>query len=203
MLYLWNDHILPKADVQLSPDDRGCYFGDGVYEVFRIYGGHLFEASAHMRRFEHSCTGIRLQLPYAAAAIGDRLEHLLHEESVTDGTLYLQVTRGAAERSHDFPEDAVPQLTAYCKPAARPLAQLRDGITAVTSEDIRWHRCDLKTLNLLPNVLAKQAASEQSAGEAILYRGRQVTECSASNVMIVLDGVIHTHPADQWILPGI
>mgnify|MGYP002623672305 CR=1 FL=1 len=202
-MILWNDEIRPKSDVRISPDDRGYIFGDGVYEVLRIYDGRLFEKEAHLTRLARSAAEIRLRLPAGPAEIGERLERLVAASSVSEGILYMQITRGEAPRTHAFPPDAKPVLMAYCNELKRNRAAMQDGIRAVTVPDIRWHRCDIKTLNLLPNVLARQEAAERGASEAILHRDGKVTECSASNIMIVKDGVIRTHPADNYILHGV
>jgi D-alanine transaminase len=203
MMFFYRDGFVSKEQVAVSPDDRGYYFGDGVYEVFRIYGGRLYEKEAHLERLRRSAEGVRIELPYPVDEIAAIAEKLLDLEQTNEGILYLQITRGEAPRSHPFPEGAKPVLMAYCKEAKRPLETMRQGIAAVTKEDIRWLRCDLKTLNLLPNVLAKQEALDRGADEVILHRGGTVTECSASNVMMVKDGVLRTHPANHLILHGI
>lgn len=205
MLFLYQDRIMQKEEAAISPDDRGYYFGDGVYEVFRIYNGRLFEKKLHMERLERSVKEIRIEPPYPLARIEELLLHLLQEDPVKDGTLYMQITRGVAPRVHAFPDPAQTQsvLTAYVKPLPRPTETLASGIRAVTMPDIRWLRCDIKSLNLLPNVLARQEATERGAGEAIFHRNGTVTECSSSNVMLVKQGVIRTHPANQMILHGV
>lgn len=202
-MILWGDRLLPEHDVRISPDDRGYYFGDGVYEVFRVYDGKLFETDAHMKRLVRSAEATRIALPCSPDVLADKLERLARLEAIVDGSVYVQITRGAAPRAHAFPPHAEPSLLAYAKEAARPLATMRQGITAATVPDIRWLRCDLKTLNLLPNVLAKQEALDRGADEAILHRDGVVTECSASNVMLVKDGAVRTHPANHLILHGI
>ena len=202
-MILHNGRLSDKQDVRISVDDRGYYFGDGVYEVFRIYNGALFEADAHLARLQRSADEVRLKLPYPLDAIRSMLEKLRGAERVTEGMLYMQITRGEAPRSHTFPDDAVPNLVAWCKPLPRPLNQLKHGIDAVTVEDVRWLRCDIKSLNLLPNTLAKQQAADSGADEAVFVRGGIVTECSASNLMIVKNGELWTHPANHLILHGI
>lgn len=202
-MYYFKDRFMPKDEVRVSPDDRGYYFGDGVYEVFRIYGGKLYEKAAHMRRLEHSAREVRLPLPCPLAEIDDILERLTAESRLAEGTLYMQITRGEAVRSHPFPAGAASVLMAYCSEVVRPKLTMETGISAVTHEDIRWLRCDLKTLNLLPNVLAKQTAQDHGVQEVVLHRSGTVTECSASNVMIISDGVLRTHPANHLILHGI
>lgn len=200
---LFNDRIIAKSKLTISPEDRGYYFGDGVYEVFRIYNGKLFATEAHLQRLVHSAQGINLQLPCSTDEIMQRMERLLDTSAVQEGILYLQITRGIAPRTHLIPDHLEPVMYAYCSELARPLSNMESGIAAITMPDIRWHLCHLKTLNLLPNTLAKQQAKEQGADEAIMHRDGRVTECSASNFMIVRDDKIFTHPADQWILPGI
>jgi D-alanine transaminase len=200
---LFQDRIISKQEVSISPDDRGYVFGDGIYEVFRIYNGKLYEAEAHMQRLVRSTQGVMIELPCAPDALLNRLQELLQRSDVREGILYLQITRGVAPRAHVIPEGLKPVLYACCSPMERPLEAIRSGITAVTAEDIRWHRCDLKTLNLLPNTLARSQATQRGAGEVIFHRNGRVTECSSSNVMIVKDGVLRTHPANQWILHGI
>lgn len=202
-MILWNDEIRPRDEVRLTIEDRGYYFGDGVYEVFRLYHGILFEKEAHLARLERSAREVRIPLPASPAEIGERLERLAAVSGVAEGTLYMQITRGEAPRTHAFPENARPVLIGYCTEMKRPFAEMQNGIRVITAPDIRWHRCDIKTLNLLPNVLAKQEAKERGAQEAVLHRDGTVTECSSSNVMIVKDGVIRTHPADNHILHGI
>ncbi|MFC0211176.1 D-amino-acid transaminase [Paenibacillus chartarius] len=200
---IWHHELVLRSDVRVSPDDRGYVFGDGIYEVFRVYDGRIFEPEAHFERLIRTAEGTKLTLPYDTASIQRRLEELLDREGVRDGTIYLQITRGEAPRAHPFPAGAEPNLMAYCKELARPSEAMSRGISAVTLDDIRWLRCDLKTLNLLPNVLAKQEAVERGADDAIWHRSGTVTECSASNVMMVKDGIVRTHPANHLILHGI
>lgn len=202
-MYFYNGEFVAKEAVNISPDDRGYYFGDGVYEVFRIYGGQLFEVERHMQRLERSAAEIRLALPYDRSQIENIMDRLVAESKLTTGILYMQVTRGAAIRTHAFPENGQGIMLAYCSEAERPLQAMSEGIQAITTDDIRWLRCDLKTLNLLPNVLAKQKAVDHGVDEVILHRNGNVTECSASNLMIVKDGVLMTHPANHLILHGV
>lgn len=200
---LYNDRIIPKSKLTISPDDRGYYFGDGIYEVFRVYDGKLFEPNAHLERLVRSAQGIDLRLPCSTEELLARIHKLLAASAMENGIVYMQITRGIAPRSHLIPDQLEPVLYAYCNDLPRPLSSMETGITAITVPDIRWHMCHLKTLNLLPNTLAKQKAKEHGVDEVILHREGRVTECSASNFMIVRDGAIFTHPADQWILHGI
>ncbi|MCR8643940.1 D-amino-acid transaminase [Paenibacillus sp. N1-5-1-14] len=203
MMY-YRDQFMPESDVRISPDDRGYYFGDGIYEVFRIYNGQLFEKELHYKRLIRTAEQVRIELPYPIEEINSILEQLVRETNTMLGTLYVQITRGEAPRIHPFPDKSTkPVMMAYCRDADRPLAAMENGITAVTADDIRWLRCDLKTLNLLGNVMLKQSALDKGADEVILHRNGTVTECSASNVMMVKNNKVFTHPADNLILHGV
>lgn len=202
-MYFYKTDFVEKKDVNLTPDDRGYYFGDGIYEVFRVYNGRIYEQEAHMERLQKSAADVRISLPYSPEQIGDILTKLVQLNELVEGTIYMQVTRGEAPRAHPFPAEATPVLLAYTTEVKRPLATIQNGIHAISLEDIRWLRCDLKTLNLLPNVMAKQTALDHGVQEVILHRSGTVTECSASNFMIVKDNVLYTHPANNLILHGI
>ncbi len=202
-MMLFNDRFVEKEDLHISFEDRGYVFGDGVYEMFRIYNGKLFARDAHLQRLERSAGEIRLDLPRSLAEIGEQLEKLTALSQISEGTLYMQITRGAAPRAHAFPENSHPVMLAYCNEVRRPLKTMKAGISAVTLPDLRWHRCHIKSLNLLGNVLAKQDALDAGANEAILHRDGTVTECSASNLMIVKNGELWTHPANHLILHGV
>ncbi|MCZ8514359.1 D-amino-acid transaminase [Paenibacillus filicis] len=202
-VYLYQNRLLPQEEVHISPEDRGYYFGDGIYEVFRVYNGRLYEADAHMRRLQKSAADVRIELPSEPEQLLHQLVELVAANRLTEGTVYLQITRGEASRSHPFPKAAAPVLMAFTNVLPRPLAAVQSGISIVSMDDIRWLRCDLKTLNLLPNVLAKQHALDRGAGDVVMHRGGTVTECSASNIMIVMGGRIVTHPANNLILHGI
>lgn len=202
-MLLYQNRLVPEEDVRISPMDRGYYFGDGVYEVFRVYRGRLFEPGLHMKRLERSAREIRLELPFGTASIERGILELIAAERLEEGIVYLQITRGEAPRAHGLPQGLEPVLLGWSKPVPRPLASIRQGISAITRDDIRWLRCDIKSLNLLPNSLLKQEAADAGAGEVVLHRDGIVTECSSSNVMIVRDGRIVTHPADHLILHGV
>ncbi|GIP37921.1 D-amino-acid transaminase [Paenibacillus sp. J31TS4] len=202
-MILFNGRIVEDDQVAISPTDRGYNFGDGIYEVFRIYGGQLFEREAHMARLSRSAAAIRLRLPWTIDELDRQLRQLMEAQPVDNGTLYIQITRCAAPRNHAFPAQGEAVVVAFIRELPRPVAALENGIQAVTMEDIRWLRCDIKSLNLLPNVLAKQEALDRGAGEAIFHRGATVTECSSSNFMAVKDGIVYTHPATNLILHGV
>jgi D-alanine transaminase len=206
LVYL-NGRYVPRNEAVVSVEDRAFLFGDGVYEVTRTINGTLIEAARHVRRLERGLAG--LSLPFTPAQAAELLgvsARLLAENGLMTGEslVYWQVTRGAAPRLHQFPPAGTPP-TVYASAAAftPPHAKRGTGVAAITHPDIRWARCDLKTVNLLPNVLAKQAAVAAGAYEAMLIRDGVVTEGSSTNIFGVLDGVIRTTPRTNYILPGI
>lgn len=200
----WHDNaFLPEEEVRISPHDRGYNFGDGIYEVFRVYGGELFEAEAHFERLRLSAEGLKLVLPWGIDGLRAAMTELVARNVLSEGTVYLQISRGTAPRNHLFPVGAAPVALAYTREVARPVQAMDQGISVVTLEDIRWLHCNYKTLNLLANILAKQEAADRGAADAVLHRGGIVTESSASNVMIVKNGALITHPANNLILHGV
>ncbi|MGC5327095.1 D-amino-acid transaminase [Brevibacillus sp. SYSU BS000544] len=196
-----------EADfLPIHPEDRGYQFGDGIYEVVRIYKGKYYQLEEHLVRLQRSAKELHIVLPWTfeeLQAIGSELLLKNNITSADDAVLYLQITRGAAERQFEFPNDTKPTLTAYLRKKDRPMAQLKSGIKVISAEDIRWLRCDIKSLNLLGAVLAKQAAKSSGVHDAVLHRGGTVTEGSASNLFAVKDGTLYTHPATNLILHGI
>ncbi len=203
-MMLWNGKLVNEDDVRVSYRDRGYYFGDGIYEVFRLYSGILFEKEAHLDRLYNSLREIKIELSWSREQLSDMLDKLAATLGKQDGMLYIQFTRGEAKRAHLFPEVCEAVMLGYCEPLVRPADLIENGIEAITLEDIRWLRCNIKSLNLLPNTLAKQEAAEAGAKEAILIRsGDVVTECTASNLLIVKDDTIYTHPNSNLILDGI
>lgn len=201
---LWNDRIVADSEVIVDKEDRGYQFGDGVYEVVKVYNGQLFTAEQHVDRFYASAEKIRITIPYTKDKLHQLLHQLVEANEINTGHIYFQITRGATARNHIFPGDDVrPVLTGNAKENPRPLANFENGVKATFVEDIRWLRCDIKSLNLLGAVLAKQEAHEKGCYEAILHRGDIVTEGSSSNVYGVKDGVLYTHPANNFILNGI
>ncbi len=202
-MILYQTQIVAKDSVHISAEDRGYYFGDGIYEVFRVYNGQLLVKDAHWARLVKTAEATRIQLPNTLEQLEEKLIALVQINQIIEGIVYLQITRGIAPRAHPFPLISDPVVYAYCSEVKRPLHTMKQGITALTIPDIRWLRCDLKTLNLLPNVLAKQEALDAGADEAILHRDGLVTECSASNIMMVKANVLYTHPANNFILHGV
>ena len=206
LLYL-NGRYLSAGDGTVSALDRGFIFGDGVYEVWRVVRGQLFEAARHQQRLERGLRELRMARPVDAAlegiaAIGERL---LSENGLSDGdaTLYVEITRGTAPRTHYFPPASTPPTLLVMASEFRPSESRFTGTSVITQPDVRWLRCDLKTVQLLPNVIARQAATEAGASEAIFVRDRTITEGTHTTVFGVIGGVLRTHPANHLVLPGV
>ncbi|QIZ66800.1 D-amino-acid transaminase [Geobacillus subterraneus] len=196
--------IFRYEQVTYPMEERGLQFGDGVYEVVRLYSGAYVWLQEHLDRLYRSAAAIRLSVPFAPEELSDRLEQLRRMNDVReDAILYLQVTRGSFPRSHTFPAENRPNLYAYIQPMARKTDEMAHGVHATLTKDVRWEYCYIKSLNLLPNVLAKQEAAERGAFEAILHRDGIVTEGSSSNIFLVKDETVYTHPATERILNGI
>jgi D-alanine transaminase len=203
-----NGRYLPQAQATVSIEDRGYQFGDGVYEVCEVRGGSLIDEERHLSRLDRSLHELKMQAPLAPGALSRVLREVLARNKVRDGYVYAQVTRGVAPRDHTFPARPVrPSLvvTAKAIDPAKGAQQAAKGIKVISLPDIRWKRPDIKTINLLPNVLARQAAKEQGAYEAWLIDPEgMVVEGAASNAWIVTrEKVIVTHQVDQSILRGV
>lgn len=208
MLVYLNGEYLPAEEAFVPVVDRGFIFGDGLYEVTRAVDGRLFAEGGHWLRLERGlrALGIDVRGHLDRASVREASERLLRENGLTRGhaTVYLQVTRGAAPRTHWFPPEGTPP-TVYlsASPFKIPEDLRTNGASAITLPDIRWARCDLKTVNLLGAVLAKQRAREAGAFDAVLIRDGAVTEGGATNVFAVIDGRLRTYPKSNYILPGI
>ena len=199
-----NGEFLNQEDANVSYEDRGYVFGDGVYEYIRAYNGKLFTVTEHFERFLRSASEIQIDLGYTVEELTDIVRQLLKINDIQNGGIYIQATRGVAPRNHSFPIPEVkPVIMAFAKSYDRPYDDFENGINAVTVEDIRWLRCDIKSLNLLGNVLAKEYAVKYNATEAIQHRDETVTEGASSNVYAIKDGEIYTHPVNNYILNGI
>ncbi|MFJ7637623.1 D-amino-acid transaminase [Peribacillus sp. NPDC097206] len=199
---IYNGELKDRSAIQIDVEDRGYQFGDGVYEVIRVYNGKLFAADMHLNRLMDSAKLIQLKVPFTVAEIKERTKELITAENLEYGIVYMQLTRGTSPRNHAFPIGEVdPVFVAYTKDM--PYTGSKPGVKAVTVEDIRWLRCNIKSLNLLGNILAKQQAVEAGCDEAIQHRDGTVTEGSSSNVAIIVKGTLKTHPATNLILNGI
>lgn len=203
-----NGRFVPYREAAVSVEDRGFQFADGVYEVWAVIGGRLADAEGHFVRLERSLSELRIAPPMGRAALGRVLHETLRRNRVREGIVYLQVTRGAARRDHPFPPaDTRPTLvvTARSVPVSVGEAKAEHGVAVITQPDIRWGRCDIKTVALLPNVLAKQAARDAGAYEAWLVDADGViTEGASTNAWIVDErGVLRTRDTGANILRGI
>jgi len=203
-----NGRYLPRERALVSIEDRGFQFGDGVYEVCEVRGGRIIDERRHMARLERSLSELRIARPMTAAALAVVMRETISRNRVRDGIVYVEITRGVARRDFPFPPAGTrPSLivTARSNDLARIEQLAADGVAVVTVPDIRWGRVDIKSVALLPNVLAKQTARERGAREAWLVDGAgRITEGASSNAWIVArDGKIVTHPLGHDILPGI
>jgi D-alanine transaminase len=203
-----NGRYLPFRDAKVHVEDRGYQFGDGVYEVCEVRGGRLIDQRRHLDRLLRSLDALRIRLPMPLAALNIVMREVAARNRISYGLLYLQVTRGVARRDHAFP---APEVTPSLVITARSLNSTRNealaakGIAVVSMPDNRWGRVDIKTIGLLPNVLARQAAIEQGARDAWLVdKDGHVTEASSSNAWIVTgNNKVVTRRPDQAILRGI
>jgi len=203
IVYL-NGRFLPIGEAQVSVLDRGFIYGDGVYELVPVYGREPFRLPHHLRRLQHSLDGIRLANPHDDARWEAIIRDLVARQPYGDQGVYFQVTRGVAKRDHTFPQGVPPTVFMMSNPLATPSREMVErGVAVVTAVDNRWHRCDLKTISLVGNVLMRQLAADAGAVETVMFRDGFLTEASASNVLIVKDGTIVVPPKDNLILPGI
>ncbi len=196
--------ILPRESAAVSIDDRGFLLGDAVYEVLRVVRGRFVEPQRHLRRLARSLREV--SIPDPGLDLLEISTDLLRRNRLeqAEATVYLQVSRGAAARQHAFPpRGTAPTVLVTATVFVPRVELLADGAKAITLPDLRWSRCDIKSVNLLPNVLAAQRAEEAGAFEAILLRDGVVTEATRSNVLIVTGGVVRTHPTGPFILPGV
>jgi D-alanine transaminase len=199
-----NGQYINHSEAVVPVDDRGFLFADGVYEVARIYGGRLFLMEPHMERLRAGLAALRIR-DAAIDALPEAAERLIDVNGVTgDGTLYVQVTRGTAPRKHAFPADTQPSVYAIAKAFTNhPAEYFSRGVSAISVGDTRWSRCDIKSIALLPNVLANQQAHESGAFEALFVKDGVLIEGSHSNLFAVLDGRLMTYPSSNYILTGI
>ena len=200
----FNGELMPVDKISISPLDRGFIFGDGVYEVIPVYGGVALRAREHFERLQRSMDEIRIDNPHTVdewIAIVDRL--LAHHPG--DRSVYIHVTRGVPpKRDHVLPKGLAPTVMLMAFPLATPSKEVvESGVACVTARDFRWEKCNIKSISLLGNVLARQISADVGAVETILFRDGMLTEASSSNVFIVKDGVVAAPPRDNLILLGI
>jgi D-alanine transaminase len=203
-----NGRYRPHGEATVHVEDRGFQFADGVYEVWSVFEGRLADFDGHMTRLHRSLDELRIPIPMTREALGRVLNETVRRNRVREGLVYIQVTRGTARRDHTFPPEGTPPsviVTARSLPLSKGNAVAKKGVAVITQPDLRWGRCDIKTVGLLPNVLAKQAARERGAAEAWLVDDMGlVTEGSSTNAWIVdEDGTLRTRDAQANILRGI
>ena len=200
-----NGEYLPLEEAKVPVLDRGFIFGDGVYEVVPVYSKVPFRLEEHLARLERSLAAVGIRNPYTREQWRGFVEGIVARQSFEDQAVYFQVTRGVAKRDHAFPKMGVqPTVFMMSNPLVPPAqAVVEAGASAITATDNRWHRCDIKSISLIGNVLLRQLSAEADATETILFRDGMLTEASASNVFMVKDGVIYSPPKNELILPGI
>ena len=201
----FNGKLLPKEEIKISPDDRGFLFADGVYEVVRWYEGFFYDMKSHLTRLKRSLRELRINWPDSDSfpSIADELIKINKLEN-QPSMVYLQVTRGVSRRSHSFPSPEVPPTVYAYAWSFKPESNLKEtGIKVMLKEDIRWSRCDIKSVALLPNTISFQEAHENGSKECIFVRNGLITEGSHSNIFFVIDGTLYTHPESNHVLSGI
>jgi len=203
MVFL-NGRFLPLEEAKVPVLDRGFIFGDGVYELVPVYSRVAFRLDEHLARLERSLAETRIRNPYVRAQWREIIYRLVDAQPFEDQGVYFQVTRGVAKRDHAFPKDAEPTVFVMSNPLVTPLREtVQKGAAAVSAQDNRWLRCDIKSTSLIGNCLLRQLSAEAGAAETILFRDGKLTEASSSNVFVVKRGVILSPPKTSLILPGI
>lgn len=205
MVYV-NGRYVYYPEAQVAIEDRGYQFADGVYEVMEYVGHTVIDEKEHLQRLEHSLAALSIPLPMSIASLRCVIQELIRLNRYENGAVYLQVTRGVAPRNHAFPAHCTPSLVmTIMQPKAPPVKDYEHGVAVITCPDIRWLRKDIKSIALLPNVLAKQKAVEARVAESLFVNADgYITEGSATNVFIIdRKGVLRTHPANEHILGGI
>lgn len=197
-----NGEIIESKDATVSVFDRGFLFGDGIYEVMVKINGHFFYGDAHLERLFNSLK--KINLSFDGSDLKNQIDELLAASGLSDqdALIYIQVTRGVAPRKHAFPADVSPTVMMYATPINMPDVN-SNHLKAVSIDDYRWTKCDIKMTSLLGNVMANDHAAKNDAYEALFIRDGRITEASHCNVFFVKDGVVYTHPADKFILDGI
>ncbi|HEX5767225.1 MAG TPA: D-amino acid aminotransferase [Burkholderiales bacterium] len=204
MTVFLSGRLLPIEQATVSVLDRGFVFGDGVYELVPVYSRVPFRLEEHLARLERSLGETGIRNPYSRAQWRTHIYALIDAQPFEDQGVYFQVTRGVAKRDHAFPANVEPTVFMMSNPLVNPQpAQVEKGASAVSAQDYRWLRCDIKSISLLGNCLLRQISAEAGGAETILFREGKLTEASASNVFIVERGVIQSPPKSNLILPGI
>ncbi len=200
VVYL-NGAYIDEADATISVMDRGFIFADGIYEVMPVYNRHIFRFTEHLNRLQKSLDAIHIKNPHSDSEWREILECLVGKSEHNHQSLYLQITRGVAERDHVFSEDMQATVFAISRPLVKK--DYKHGVSAITCEDTRWKYCDIKSIALLPSVLLRYEAHQRGAYEAILVRDGYLTEGAATNVFLVKAKMVKTPPKGSQVLPGI
>jgi len=203
IVYL-NGAFVPLAEARIPVLDRGFIFGDGVYEVVPVYAGRPFRLTQHLQRLARSLAAIGIDNPFDEAGWRGLIGDLVDRHTWPNQFVYLQVTRGVARRDHAFPKGITPTVFAMSSEfTIPPAAQREQGVSAITAPDERWLHCDIKSVSLLGNVLAKQSAVEAGAAECLMFRDGMLTEGSSSNIWVVRGGRVLGAPVNHLVLEGI
>jgi D-alanine transaminase len=200
---LFNDQITKREHVNIDMEDRGYNFGDGIYEVIPIYEGNTFAMEEHIQRFLESASKLEIKLPYDKTVLEQQLNELKIKNKVINGIIYIQMTRGVSSRAHLYERNVEGLITGFCREMTFQAEQKLAGVSVFLTEDIRWLRCDIKSINLLGNIMAKRQAADNDCQEAIMHRNGILTEGSSSNLFIVKGKQLQTHPPTNLILNGI
>ena len=203
-LTYFNGEFVEPGSKCVSLDDRGYWFGDGVYEVTRVFDGRCFAFSYHQDRLYRSMRFMDFPVKMRPEDLQELHEIMIEQSGITDGYIYLQITRGVEPRHHAYDRSKLePTMYMYIRPIKEDLSKLGEGVKAISLPDERWLNVDIKTLNLIPNILAQTKAEKKFAYSAVLFRDDICTEGATSNVFAVKDGILYTHPANNLILKGI
>ncbi|HUV01107.1 MAG TPA: D-amino-acid transaminase [Bacteroidales bacterium] len=201
----FNGKLLPKSEIKISPDDRGFLFADGIYEVVRWYEGSFYDMTSHLSRFKRSMRELRINWADADMFPSIAQDLIKQNNLLTQPAMvYFQVTRGVAKRTHHFPSTEVnPTLYACAWGFVPDIDSIKAGIKVMLKEDIRWSRCDIKSVALLANTISFQEACENGLKECIFVRNGFITEGTRSNIFFVIDKTLYTHPESNWVLSGV
>jgi D-alanine transaminase len=203
VLYI-NGRFTTTNERVIGVEDRGFQFGDAVYEVFKFLGRRPIFLAEHYRRMEQGLREIEIRVPWDVAELGEVVRELLARTAFDDGIVYVQVTRGESERKHFYPDDLTPTVVAYSRAFTFPdAAKKARGIVLITADDLRWKHCNVKSVNLLANAIAKKNAQRAGADEALLLDDGVVREAASSTFFGVRGAAVITHPLDEHILPGV
>jgi D-alanine transaminase len=203
VLYI-NGRFTTTAERVIGVEDRGFQFGDAVYEVFKFLGKRPIFLSDHYRRMESGLRAIEIRVPCDETQFASVVRELLVRTAFDDGIVYVQVTRGESERKHYYPDDLTPTVIVYSRAFTFPDATKKSrGIALITADDLRWKHCNVKSVNLLANAIAKKKAQRAGADEALLLDDGVVREAASSSFFGIRNGAVITHPLDERILPGV